>query len=168
MSIDKRYADFDLAAEDNVTFDGAIVSAETITGLYPTETATTVKHLLKIGAKTESFSREALELGKMYSDHLPRGLNLARMEKALEMRNEIRTRYLRLLRITERLRTTMLLLGVDAYGDGLTVYNSLKRGKDETLRQAVNYLGRHFNRVADEEEPAPDEGPAGTSTNPPV
>jgi hypothetical protein len=95
-------------------------------------------------------------------------LNLARMEKALDMRNEMRTRYLRLLRITERLRTAMLLLGVDAYGDGLSVYNSLKRGKDETLRQAVNYLGRHFERMTQDDEPEPDENPAGTPASPPA
>ena len=44
--------------------------------------------------------------------------------------------------------------------NGLIVYNALQRGTDESLRQAVDYLGRHFEKTTDEERTAPETDPA--------
>lgn len=148
MSLTKKYADIVLVAEDMTTLDEAVTAASTITEVFPSEEAATVKRLAKIGLKSTSFAREALDLGKLYSGLLPRDLNLAKMENTLNNRDAIRTRYNKVRQVLEKLEVMLVLLGVDAYRDGLDIYNSLKRhGTDQTMRDAVAELGRIFRKT---------------------
>lgn len=162
MSLTKKYADIVLVAEDMTTIDTGVTSALAVAEEFPSEEASTVKRLAKIGLKSESFAREALDVGKLYEGLLPRDLDLAKMEVTIANRDAIRTRYNKVRQLLERLEVTLVLLGVDAYRDGLDIYNSLKRhGTDQTMRDAVAELGRIFRKAQREiEEPeVPQEPP---------
>ena len=138
MSLTKKYADMVLVTEDLQNLDAAVNEALLIVELFPSEETATVKRLAKIGLKSESFAREALELGKTYSGLLPRDLNLGKMELALDNRDAIRARFNKVRQILEKLQAALVLLGVDTYRDGLDIYNSLKRhGTDQTMRCAT-------------------------------
>jgi hypothetical protein len=153
MSLMRKYADIVLVAEDLTSFDAGITSATTIAETFPTEETATVKRLAKIGMKSESFAREALEVARVAEDLLPRALDLARMERTIANRDAMRLRYTRLRQLLERVEAALILLGVDAYRDGLDVYDALKRhGTDQALREAVYQLGRAFRRAQEEEE----------------
>ena len=166
MSLTKKYADMVLVAEDMTTFDTGVTSALTVAETFPSEEASTVKRLAKIGLKSASFAREALDLGKIYEGLLPRDLNLAKMEVTIANRDAIRTRYNKVRQLLEKLEVALVLLGVDAYRDGLDIYNSLKRhGTDQTLQSAVAELGRIFRKTQREvEDPEVPQEPAVTPT----
>ena len=167
MSIQKRYGNITLAADDMVIYDGAVVTAHDKMAVLPEEETPLVKHLAKIGNKSESFAREALALGKQHTGLLPRDLDLAVMERTLQNRDALRVRLATAKHLVDRLEAAVVLLGVDCYRDGLDIYNALKRGgTTQSLREAVRELGRTFRRTQAEEgtpEPTTTEGP---TTNP--
>ena len=153
MSLTKKYADIVLVAEDMTTIDTGITSALTVAEAFPSEEASTVKRLAKIGLKSASFAREALDLGTLHEGLLPRNLDLAKMERTIDNRDAIRTHYNKVRQLLEKLEAALVLLGVDAYRDGLDIYNSLKRhGTDQTLQSAVAELGRIFRKSQQEED----------------
>jgi hypothetical protein len=159
MSIQKKYANITLPAEDVVAYDAAIVIAHDKMAILPEEETPLVKHLAKIGNKSESFAREALALGKQHTGLLPRDLDLTTMERTLQNRDVLRVRLATARHLVDRLEAAIVLLGVDCYRDGLDIYNALKRGgTTQSLRDAVRELGRTFRRTqAEEETPEPTE-----------
>jgi hypothetical protein len=161
--MNKRHADLDLAAEDNLAIDNAITEINTRISIYPVEDTSVVRRLVKFGPQTGSFAREALEVGRQHEDLLPRGLNLNRFQKALDNYDSLRQRYLRLALMTNRVRATLSLLGADAYSDGLDVYHALQRGTDDAIREDLARLSRYFERGPrreEEAETAPEPAPA--------
>ena len=157
MSIKNRYADTTYAAETLTAFDTAITAASTEFEILPTADTATVERLAKMGLKSGSFAREALDLARLHEDLLPRALSVAKMQATIDNRDLLATRLAQVDHLRERIRVAAVLHGVDAYSDALVVYNSLRRnGTDASLREAVAYLGRIFKRTSgDEEGPAP-------------
>ena len=167
MSMTNRHADLDLAAEDNLAIDNAITEITTRISTYPVEDTSVVRRLVKFGPHNGSFAREALEVGRQHEDLLPRGLNLTRFQKVLDNYDALRQRYLRLALLTNRVRTTLSLLGADAYSDGLDVYHALQRGTDDAIREDLARLSRYFERgVKSEEEAEPAPQPPPTTPTP--
>src|SRR5689334_17044379 len=91
MSLHKRYADVTYPASDLAALAAAVTEARAKVASMPTESAVTVKRLAKIGMRSESFARDALDLGSVHAGLLPRDLDLARMAANLENREALRT-----------------------------------------------------------------------------
>jgi hypothetical protein len=154
MSLAKRYADSTYAAEAVTAFGTAIGTASTSLQL-PSEDTATVKRLSRMGLKKGSFAREALQLARVNSTLLPVGLDLNRMERTIANRDMIEEKLAQVEQLYQKLRTALVLHGVDAFSDALTVYNSLQRnGTEQSLKDAVAHLGRMFkkNKTSEEDE----------------
>src|SRR5689334_16908636 len=108
MSIRKKYANFSFAAEDLTAYDGAISTAHTKMSSLPEEDAAVVKHLAKIGNKSESFAREALSFAKQHSGLMPRDLDLLNLERTLDNRDTFRDRLAVAKHLVERLEAAIV------------------------------------------------------------
>ncbi len=95
----------------------------------------------------ESFANEALEIGMQNEELMPRGLDLAQIERDKIAREQLKERLQRLRRITGKFDDTVLLLGSDFYNGALAIYAALKRfGQGAGLREALQALGKKFRR----------------------
>jgi hypothetical protein len=147
MSLSHRYADLELETALLALLDSSMSTALAQTADFPSEEAATVKRLAKIGLKSESFAREALELARINEELIPRGLDLDRLERTIQNRDAIRARLIKAQLLVQRLQALSVLLGVDSYSDALDIYQALKRhGTDQSLREAVKDLGKIFKR----------------------
>jgi hypothetical protein len=168
MSIKNRYADTTYAAEAITAFDTALTAANTQFADLPTVDAPTVDRLAKMGLKSGSFAREALDLARLHDDLLPRALSVPKMQAAIDNRDLLLSRLAQVDHLRERIRVAAILHGVDSYTDALAVYNSLQRnGTDASLREAVAHLGRIFKRNNGEEEAPAPSAPATTGPSNP-
>ena len=164
MSLTHKYADIELEEAILSLLDSSMDTALEQTADFPSEEAATVKRLAKIGLKSESFAREALDLAKIYEGLMPRALDLERFERTIAQRDAIRARLRKAQLLVQRLQVLSVLLGVDCYSDALDVYHHLKRhGRGQEMRAVVKHLGRIFKR-GKKEEPVEEEAPAGNET----
>jgi hypothetical protein len=165
MSLSHRYADLELESALLALLDSSMSTALEQTSDFPSEETATVKRLAKIGLKSESFAREALELARINEELIPRGLDLDRLERTIQNRDAIRARLIKAQLLVQRLQALSVLLGVDSYSDALDIYQALKRhGTDQSLREAVKDLGKIFKRGRKKEEESAGE-PAGSQTS---
>jgi hypothetical protein len=161
MSLKLQYADTTYAAEDITALDTAITAALDKTGILPTTDLPTLKRLAKMGLKSESFAREALAEAKLHLDLMPRGLNVARMERNIANRDLLRTRLAEIEELRARVRAAVILHGVDGYNDGLTVYRALQSNGDYRQAEVISRLGRIFQKTTvGEDDLPPEEAPA--------
>jgi hypothetical protein len=161
MSIHNRYANIVIVEEDFATFDTAIDGARTTMAVLPPVNAVLLKHVAKIGTKTETFTRQTLELARLNPGLIPVGLNITEVQQDLEMRDELRVRYLALLELANRMRGAMRLLGSDAYTGALAAYRAMKvNNRNEALTESIRELGRVFKSAqTEQEEPVEPEEP---------
>jgi hypothetical protein len=158
MSLSHRHADLELESALLALLDSSMSTALEQTAEFPSEETATVKRLAKIGLKSESFAREALELARINEELIPRGLDLDRLERTIQNRDAIRARLIKAQLLVQRLQALSVLLGVDSYSDALDIYQALKRhGTDQALRASVKELGRIFKRGRKKEEAVPAE-----------
>ena len=152
QSLQKRYASSSYPAELFTQLAAVLELGFSQMEALPSEDAPILKRLARIGLKSESFAREALSLARVHPELLPRALDLERMAANLQSRDQLRELLVQLEQLTARVRAAVVLHGVDAYADGLTVYHSLQRHGDDTVREATGKLGRIFRRGGKQKE----------------
>jgi hypothetical protein len=118
-----------------------------------------------MGLKTESFTREAIALGKLNLDLLPKGLNITQAETALANRDMLRIRWMRVKQLADRLEMAMVLCGADGYNAGRDAYKAMKvNTRDAALRDLLRALGRTFRPATPPAAPASGGTNGGTGT----
>ena len=149
--------DLTLAPEDLTAADAALDTVEQKFAALPTVSDQDRKHYAKMGLKNAAIVFQILEVGRMNPDLLPRGLDLAKVERDLKAREELMPRLIQSQRVTERLEDSVLLLGVDLYAAALSIYYSLKRNaQTAAMKSTVAELSQAFARPRKPKEPAPE------------
>jgi hypothetical protein len=116
-----------------------------------------------MGLKSETFSREALELARQNPHLCPGGLDLEQAEHSMALRDTLLSRYLQARQLAETLEVAMQVCGVDAFDGARTAYKSMKANcRDAALLELIDHLGRNFRsrrspEVAQPESAAPNE-----------
>lgn len=96
---------------------------------------------------TEGFANLALDIALDNEVLLPRGLDLAQIQRDKSARARLKPRLERLRKITAAFDSTVLLLGSDYYNGALAIYASLKRfGQQSGIRVLIQELAQQFKR----------------------
>jgi hypothetical protein len=115
------------------------------------------RHLPKMGDKTRAFVSKALEIATQTPDLLSAAL-LAQLRRDAELTVTLQPVLMALIRLTELVGDSYLLVGSEAYSGALTVYELVKRtGQGEALDVLGDELGRRFvktPRRSESPEPA--------------
>ncbi|KHK52831.1 hypothetical protein PI87_18700 [Ralstonia sp. A12] len=141
---------------DLAAIDGALKTLEDkligLIDLSPTERHT----LTKMGDKSEAFCRQAVEILGTNPNVLPPNFNVAEMRRDLAGFDTLRTRLIRIEKLTEKMRDSQLALGSDVMTAALEGYALLKvAGKGEALDTARKALSVRFSSRTVKKEPAP-------------
>lgn len=143
------------------TMDAGIASMTEGCRQVPRADAELLRRAAKMGDKSETFAREAIELAKNNAHLCPKSLDLEQAEQAIATRDELRIRYLRARFLAETLEVAMQVCGVDAFDAARTAYKSMKMNcRDAALLQLLEHVGRNFRsrrRKVDEAPPESDE-----------
>src|SRR5688572_21916811 len=110
MSIHNRYSDIVIVAEEFTAYDAGITAAKVVMTVLPTPDPVILRRVVKIGPKTETFTRDTVLLARQNPTLLPVGLNLAEIEGDLALRQELKERYFELLELAKRMRGAIMLL----------------------------------------------------------
>ncbi|MHA3772811.1 hypothetical protein ACXR0O_14860 [Verrucomicrobiota bacterium sgz303538] len=147
--------DVAFTAEDLTAADGGLDAVEQKFAPLPTVTDQDRKHLAKMGLKNAAIALRIIEVGMANPDLLPRGLDLAKIERDLKAHEDLIPRMIQSQRITERLEDSVLLLGVDIYAAALSIYYSLKRNaQTAAMKSTVAELSQVFARPRKAKQPA--------------
>ena len=133
-------------------------------GLSPDER----RDLTKMGAKSEAFCRQAVNVLSEHSGVLPRNFDLAGYVGDLAALDQLRPRAVRLRRLLERVADSEMALGSDLMTASLEGYAHLKvAGRGEGLDELRKMLSVRFSRrSASPAEPAPEpDNPGGSGSN---
>ncbi|HVI58394.1 MAG TPA: hypothetical protein VM619_05910 [Luteimonas sp.] len=119
------------------------------------------RKIVKMGNKSESFCREAVDLMEQNPQVIPPSLSVADARADLDAIDKLRPRMIRLQRLIRRMTDSEIALGSDVIGASLQGYKLLKvAGKNQGLDDlrsslAVRFKGRP--RLKADPEPEPDE-----------
>jgi hypothetical protein len=104
--------------------------------------------LNKMGDKSETFVRTALEIATQNQDYLPRAFDVEELRKDIELYEQLRPLVLALSQLQHLIEVTSMVVGSEAMGGALTVYNSAKvHGKGTGLEAIVKEMGqRRFSK----------------------
>ena len=135
--------------------DAALTELETqLAGLIVLPTATK-RSLRKMGAKSESFCRQALRVLEQNPKIVPPGVPLADAVANLATLEQLRPRLMRLSRLSERASDTDMALGADVMAVALQGYALLKvAGRAMGLESMHQDLRDRF-RTSRPAQPAP-------------
>ena len=151
--------DLSFEATKLAELDAALTSAETIlSGLIALNTSQRRK-LARMGDKSESFARQALNILAQNPQIVPPGLGLAGAQADLVALDQLRPILSRLQRLTERASDSEIALGSDVMSVALQGYALLKvSGKNQGLEGLRKELGARFAKSSrqDDEEAAPE------------
>ena len=113
------------------------------------------KALPKFSDKSLGFMTQALELVTLNTDFLPRKFDVAEMRKDVQLYEGLITIRQSLSVLAEKLESTHLAVGAEAYSAALVVYSCAKSGKIgvEGLDAVVDELGRLFARKSGHSTP---------------
>ncbi|QWF15167.1 hypothetical protein [Lysobacter capsici] len=113
------------------------------------------RQLTKMGEKSESFCRQAVDVMEQNPNILPRNFDLEAMRRDLAAFDALRPRLVRLTRLFERANDTHMALGSDLMSNALEGYAFLKiSGKGEGLEGLRRTLSARFNRARPEVAPS--------------
>ena len=147
--------DISFEATKLAELDAALTSAETIlSGLIALNTNQRRK-LARMGDKSESFARQALNILAQNPQIVPPGLGLAGAQADLVALDQLRPILSRLQRLTERASDSEIALGSDVMSVALQGYALLKvSGKNQGLEGLRKELGARFAKSSrqDDEE----------------
>ena len=147
--------DLSFEATKLAELDAALTSAETIlSGLIALNTNQRRK-LARMGDKSESFARQALNILAQNPQIVPPGLGLAGAQADLVALDQLRPILSRLQRLTERASDSEIALGSDVMSVALQGYALLKvSGKNQGLEGLRKELGARFAKSSrqDDEE----------------
>ena len=139
------------------SLDAGITAMRTGCAELPTADAALLRRAAKMGLKTETFSREAIELARQNPQLCPAGLDLEHAERAMAVRDALLSRYLQARQLAETLEVAMQVCGVDAFDAARTAYKSMKANcRDAALLELINHLGKTFRSRRSEKIDAPE------------
>lgn len=102
--------------------------------------------IVKMGDKSEAFCRKTLDVLSTNPDVLPGNFNLAEMQNDLRAFDALRARLMRVEKLHEKMRDSLLALGSDVMSAALDGYAFLKvAGKGEGLDAVRKSLSVRFS-----------------------
>jgi hypothetical protein len=153
----------DITPEVVATMDTGLAALRSGCAELPTADAALLRRAAKMGLKSETFSREALELARQNPHLCPAGLDLEQAEHSMALRDTLLSRYLQARQLAETLEVAMQVCGVDAFDAARTAYKSMKANcRDAALLELIDHLGRSF-RSRRAEKPSEPEQAASTN-----
>jgi len=103
--------------------------------------------LPKLGDKSQAFVDQGLILANQNSGFLPRNFDLDEYRRDVTLFKQLQPLVMALGQLQGKLEDTLLAAGSDAYTQTLLVYQAAKlAGKDGSLEQHLDSLGRRFAR----------------------
>ncbi len=161
----QNHVDQTLAAEDLASVDAAQDTLEQIFSFAYSMAVSERAALYKIGPNTEVFAHRILDLAKRNPDLLPRGLDIAAIERDKTTRDQLIPRLDRMRQLVERLTHLVMLLGSDYLGGTRCAYRSLQaNGKAAGLEDLLADIGQCFARVRKTTATPPTEPTTGSGT----
>lgn len=105
------------------------------------------RSLNRMGAKSEQFCRQTLDVLGQNPQVVPASIGLADAQADLATLDRLRPRLARLQRLAERAQDSEIALGSDIMSLALEGYALLKvAGRNQGLEALRRYLGSRFNR----------------------
>ena len=154
-----------VAAEALTTVDAAQTTLEETLNFITSVPVNERRRLFKIGDNTEAFAARILELAKRNLDLLPRGLDLAVIERDKAAREQLLPRLYRMRQFVERLEHTVMLLGVDYLAGTRAAYRALKaNGKTAGLEDVLADIGQCFAHARKSTSTAPEQPASGSGS----
>ena len=143
----KDRIDLAITAEDHTAVDAAQLAIEQKYSFMQSLPVADRKSLFKLGSDTEVFANQILDLAKRNLDLLPKGIDLAKIERDKTAREDLVPRLQRMRQMTERLEHTVMLLGTDYLSGTLCLYRSLQaNGKAYGLEELLADIGACFSK----------------------
>ncbi|MGN7724955.1 hypothetical protein ACTJIL_03900 [Luteimonas sp. 22616] len=101
--------------------------------------------IFKMGSKSESFCRNAIDVLEQNPQVIPQSLSIAQARADLDAIDQLRPRLIRLKRLVSRMIDSEIALGSDVIGAALQGYKLLKvAGRNEGLEGLRSSLGARF------------------------
>lgn len=117
------------------------------------------RSLPKLGDKSRAFVDQGLVLATQNSGILPRNFDIEEYRRDVALVRQLEPLVLAVGQLAGRLEDTLLAAGSDAYSQTLLVYQAAKlAGKDGSLEQHLDGLGRRFARRVARSETVPSAG----------
>jgi len=139
--------------------DAALTELETQLADMIALPVATKRSLRKMGAKSEAFCRQALDVLEQNPQIVPPGVPVADAIADLNARTQLRPRMLRLAKISTRASDTDIALGSDVMSVALQCYGLLKVTGFAELNGLRQELGVRFAKSPRALQPAPEPHP---------
>lgn len=146
----------DLGAEDITAIDKALDTLEARFARLVVLTPDEIRHLNKMGDKSEAFCRQAAVVLEDNPKLIPPGFSVADLRQDITDLDLMRPRFLRLRELLEKVDSTEMALGSDIINAALEGYGYMKMGGKsaglDELREGMN--ARFGNRRGKPGKPA--------------
>lgn len=145
-TMNQNLATLNLSDAQLNAIDSALTELETQLGLVALTSSSKLR-AAKLGEKSESFCRQALQMLSENPQIIPPNLNVAEAVADLAARDRLRPRLIRLSRLLARGNDTDFALGSDAMAVAVQGYGLLKLvGRSEGLEPMRKALGSRFSK----------------------
>ena len=145
--LNPSYIEIEPSEQAMAAIDAALDTIEANATFLRTLTAKRRMVLRGLGVNMENFAALTVIGGKQNEDLLPRGFDIAKVERDRDVREQLMARLARLQKITEAFDDTVLLLGTNYYKGCLAIYGFLKKYRHFAgVRSLLRDLGQFFNR----------------------
>ncbi|MGE4069547.1 MAG: hypothetical protein AB7E72_00050 [Lysobacterales bacterium] len=146
MSI-QNLVDLNLTEAQIVAVDAALTTLETeLSGLVALS-QTDKRRMRRMGVKSESFSRQALQVVSQHPQMIPANIPVESAQADLKLLDQLRPILTRITRLCERGNDTDAALGNDIMTVALQAYGLLKlTGRSEGLESLRKDLSGRFSR----------------------
>ena len=118
----------DLGAEDITAIDKALDTLEARFARLVVLTPDEIRHLNKMGDKSEAFCRQAAVVLEENPQLIPPGFSVAELRQDITDLDLMRPRFLRLRELLEKVDSTEMALGSDIINAALEGYGYMKMG----------------------------------------
>ena len=146
----------DLGAEDITAIDKALDTLEARFARLVVLTPDEIRHLNKMGDKSEAFCRQAAVVLEENPQLIPPGFSVAELRQDITDLDLMRPRFLRLRELLQKVDSTEMALGSDIINAALEGYGYMKMGGKSAgldgLREGMN--ARFGNRRGKPGNPA--------------
>ena len=146
----------DLGVDDIAAIDKALEILEARLDRFVVLTPDQIRHLNKMGDKSEAFCRQAAVVLEENPQLIPPGFSVAELRQDITDLDLMRPRFLRLRELLEKVDSTEMALGSDIINAALEGYGYMKMGGKSAgldgLREGMN--ARFGNRRGKPGKPA--------------
>lgn len=118
----------DFSADDIAAIDRALETLEAKFARFAVLTPEEIRHLTKMGDKSEAFCRQAAVVLEDNPKLIPPGFSVADMRQDITDLDLMRPRFLRLRELLEKVDSTEIALGSDIINAALEGYGYMKMG----------------------------------------